>query len=89
MDKKAEPLRMCCATREMLPKSQLIRLVKTENGIKIDNFKKIRGRGVYISKSLEVIRLARKKKALERALQCDVGTIYDKLEEYVNGNGDL
>ncbi len=89
MQEKSTPLRMCCVTREMLPKAKLIRLVKTESGIKIDNFKKISGRGAYISKSKEAVALARKRKVLERTFKCDVGSIYDKLEEYVNGDGDM
>ena len=84
------PLRMCVATREMLPKSQLIRLVKTQDGIKIDDAKKISGRGVYISKSTEAFQLAKKRKVLNRAFKCNIDdSIYEKLEEYVNGNGNL
>lgn len=83
------PLRMCVATREMLPKSQLIRLVKTQDGIKIDDAKKISGRGVYISKSIEAFQLAKKRKVLNRAFKCNIDdSIYEKLEEYVNGNGN-
>lgn len=83
------PLRMCIVTREMLPKSQLIRLVKTNNGIEIDNGKKIAGRGVYISNSKEVWDLAKKRKVLNRAFKCNIdNSIYEKLEEQLNGNGN-
>ncbi len=84
---KTEPLRMCAVTREMLPKSQLIRLVKTPLGIEIDNKKEISGRGVYLKNSLETINLAKKKKTLNRAFKCNVDdSVYKKLEGYVNGD---
>lgn len=84
---KKEPLRMCAVTREMLPKSSLIRLVKTDKGIKIDNFKKLAGRGVYLTKSSEVIALAKKRKTLNRAFRCEIDdSIYLDLEASVNGS---
>ncbi|MBR4270977.1 MAG: YlxR family protein [Clostridia bacterium] len=84
---KTEPLRMCAVTREMLPKSELIRLVNTPHGIEIDNKKKLAGRGIYIKKSLEVIALAKKKKLLNKAFRCNVeDEVYTKLEECANGN---
>lgn len=88
--KKNIPLRMCAVTREMLPKSELIRLVKTDNGILIDNTKKISGRGVYLKKSLDILEIAKKKKVLNRAFKCNVDdSIYKKLEEELaNGNGN-
>ena len=55
------PLRMCIVTRKMLPKQQLIRLVKTESGLLIDKSQKMSGRGFWISKDAEVVALARKK----------------------------
>lgn len=85
--KREEPLRMCAVTREMLPKSSLIRLVKTDNGIEIDNFKKLSGRGVYISKSNEVLTQAKKRKTLNRAFKCEIDdSIYLKLEDFINGS---
>ena len=88
--KKNIPLRMCAVKREMLPKSELIRLVKTDNGILIDNTKKISGRGVYLKKSLDILEIAKKKKVLNRAFKCNVDdSIYKKLEEELaNGNGN-
>jgi len=84
---KTEPLRMCAVTREMLPKSQLIRLVKTPLGIEIDNKKEISGRGVYIKNSIEAIALAKKKKALNKAFKCNIDdNVYKKLEVFANGD---
>ncbi len=82
------PLRMCAVTREMKPKNELIRLVRTSDGkIKIDDNKHISGRGVYISRSLDVLALAKKKKALNRAFKCEISDdIYNELEEIINGS---
>lgn len=86
---KTEPLRMCAVTREMLPKSELIRLVKSPLGIEIDNKKEIAGRGVYVKKSLDVIALARKRKVLSKAFKCNIDdNVYKKLEVYINGDGN-
>ena len=85
---KTEPLRMCAVTREMLPKSRLIRLVQTDAGIEIDNKKKLAGRGIYIKRSLDVIELAKKKKLFNKAFRRNVeDEVYTKLEECVNGIG--
>jgi len=86
---KTEPLRMCAVSRQMLPKSKLIRLVKTPLGIEIDNKKELSGRGVYIACSLEVIELAKKKKVLNKAFKCNIDeSLYKKLEVYADGSGN-
>ena len=86
---KTEPLRMCAVSRQMLPKSKLIRLVKTPLGIEIDNKKELSGRGVYIACSHEVIELAKKKKALNKAFKCNIDeSVYKKLEVYVDRSRD-
>ncbi len=84
---KTEPLRMCAVSRELLPKSKLIRLVKTPLGIEIDNKKELSGRGVYIAKSKETIALAKKKKTLSKVFKCNIDeSVYTKLEGYIDGN---
>ncbi|MBO5102858.1 MAG: YlxR family protein [Clostridia bacterium] len=85
MPEKHIPLRMCIVTRKMLPKQQLIRLVKTESGLLIDKSQKMSGRGFWISKDAEVVALARKKRALNRVAHCEVkDDLYNDLETYVN-----
>lgn len=80
------PLRMCVACREMKPKQELVRLTKTDDGITIDLEKKLQGRGVYVCKSTECVRLAEKKKALQRHFKTAVAAdIYHLIEEYCNG----
>ena len=82
---KKIPMRMCSVTRERFPKSQLIRVVKTpENEIKIDETGRLNGHGAYIKSDLEVLDKAKKSKALDRALECNIpDNIYTELEEII------
>ena len=81
MAKKKIPLRMCVACREMKEKSQLARIVKTENGVVYDATGKVNGRGAYICKDGECISKLRKGKLLNRAFSCQVTDAeYDVIE---------
>ncbi|MFZ3070233.1 MAG: YlxR family protein [Anaerolineaceae bacterium] len=42
------PQRTCVGCREVLPKRQLIRVVRVEEGVKIDPTGKLSGRGAYL-----------------------------------------
>jgi predicted RNA-binding protein YlxR (DUF448 family) len=42
------PQRTCVGCREVLPKRKLIRLVRTEEGVRIDLSGKLPGRGAYL-----------------------------------------
>ena len=42
------PQRTCVGCREVLPKRKLIRLVKTDEGVRIDLSGKLPGRGAYL-----------------------------------------
>ena len=48
MKEKKIPLRSCVITKEKLPKRELIRVVRTNEGIKVDVTGKLNGRGAYI-----------------------------------------
>ena len=62
------PMRMFIGCREMKPKRELMRIVKTPNGeIKADATGKLNGRGAYICKSPECLKKVRKSGALQRA----------------------
>ncbi|MFC0395004.1 RNase P modulator RnpM [Paenibacillus mendelii] len=77
------PLRKCVACQQMMPKKQLIRIVRTpEEAILIDLTGKKAGRGAYLCGKVECFKLAKKTKALDRALKQPVGAeIYDQLEQ--------
>ena len=62
------PQRMCIACREMKPKNEMIRVVRSPEGeISLDLTGRKNGRGAYICKSLDCFTLALKKKAFFRA----------------------
>lgn len=81
------PMRKCVVTQERFPKKELIRVVRTpEKTIEIDKTGKRNGHGAYVSRKKETIALAKKNKALERALEMTIpDEIYDTLMEMVNG----
>ncbi len=80
------PMRKCVVTQERFPKKELIRVVRTpENQIVVDPTGKLNGHGAYVSKRKETIELAKKNKALNRALEQEIPEeIYTKLLEYVD-----
>lgn len=82
---KKIPLRRCVVTREQLPKSELLRIVKDkDNNIIVDITGKANGRGAYIKKDIEVLNIAKQKKTLERALEVKIGNeIYDEIEKII------
>lgn len=45
---KHVPQRTCVGCREVLPKRQMIRVVRTAEGVKVDSTGKLAGRGAYL-----------------------------------------
>ena len=72
---------MCIVTREIKDTKDLFRVVKTPSGIiVIEKNKHIPGRGAYISRNIEIVKMAQKKKLLNRTLKCEVPSeIYEEL----------
>ena len=85
MSVKKIPMRMCTGCREMKPKKELIRVVKTPEGeIKLDAVGKLNGRGAYICRDMECFSKAQKKHSLERSLKCSISEeIYEKLRQEI------
>lgn len=77
------PLRKCVACQQMKSKKELIRVVKPPEGdIAIDLTGKKSGRGAYLCGSVSCFKLAKKSRALDRALKQSVSPdIYDQLEQ--------
>ena len=73
-------------TKEKLPKQELIRVVRTPEGeVKIDLVGKMNGRGAYLSKSVNAVEIARKKKILDRHLEVQVSDeVFDELLKIVS-----
>ena len=71
--KRRVPMRMCVSCREMRPKANLLRVVKSpENVISIDKTGKMPGRGAYVCKNSDCIDKAQKHKMLARAFDLHV-----------------
>ena len=63
-------MRMCVACREMKPKKELIRVVRTPEGeIVADETGRKNGRGAYLCRSEACFNKAVKTRALDRALE--------------------
>ncbi len=80
------PMRMCVVTREKLPKSELIRVVKTPTGeVIIDESGKANGRGAYLKKDKEVFLKAKKSNILNKQLEVTVPLeIFDELDKLLD-----
>ena len=82
---KKVPERTCVITKEKLPKSELVRVVRTpELNVIIDNTGRANGRGAYLKKDKEVFAKAKKTKALNRHLEVEVpDSIFEELESLI------
>ena len=80
---KKIPLRQCVGCREMKPKRELIRVVKSPEGeVSLDFKGKKPGRGAYLCPDPACLARARKSKALERAFSAPLPEeVYQALEE--------
>lgn len=83
---KKIPLRKCVATNEKLPKNELLRIVKNNEGrVFVDLSGKANGRGAYLKKSEEALEMAIKKGSLNRALECTVSEeVYIEIRKVIS-----
>ena len=85
---KKIPMRMCVGCREMHEKRELIRIVKSAEGmVSIDMRGRAPGRGAYICKKNDCLERAMKSRALERALEHRIEPdVYERLREELAAN---
>ena len=85
MKTKKIPLRTCVVTKETLPKQELIRIVRTPEGVvEVDITGKKNGRGAYIKKDLAVLESAQKSKILEKKLECKIeDSVYEEIKNKI------
>ncbi len=86
MEKKI-PMRQCLGCREMKPKKELIRVVRSPEGeISLDFKGKASGRGAYVCPDPKCLKKAIKARALERAFSAQIPPeIYERLESQMEG----
>ena len=87
---KKVPMRMCVACREMKPKNELIRVVRTPEGeIVADETGRKNGRGAYLCRSEACLNKALKIRALDRALEQPLSeAAVDALRQVIAGGGN-
>ncbi|TYC50794.1 YlxR family protein [Weissella muntiaci] len=80
------PMRKDIVTGEMVPKQDLVRIVRTPEGeVQLDPTNRANGRGAYISLDVKVAKLAKKKRTFDRAFSVKLtDDFYDELIAYVD-----
>ena len=88
MEERKKVLRTCVVNKEQFEKKDLLRVVKNKEGlIFVDENGKANGRGAYIKKDLETLELAKKNKALDRALETTISDeVYEEIEKIIKKN---
>lgn len=79
------PLRKSVVSGEMLPKKELLRIVRDKEGkVAIDSTGRANGRGAYIALEPEEVKESQKKGILERSLEAKLSDeFYEELLNYV------
>jgi len=85
---KKRPERMCVACREMKDKRQLIRIVRTPEGVvMVDPTGKMSGRGAYICPNELCFKRAAKSHALDKVLKTKIPqNLLQELQDKHHGN---
>ncbi len=80
---KSVPMRMCVACREMKPKGELIRVVRSPEGeIFVDETGKAAGRGAYACKEGDCLKKINAKKLFNKTFSAPVdNAVYEKIGE--------
>jgi len=85
MANKNIPHRKCVATNQILPKSDLIRIVRFNGQVVIDLTGHHKGRGAYIKKDINALEKAIMRKALQRHLEVTIDeSIFIQLRQIIN-----
>ena len=89
MQKKKIPMRKCTGCREMKPKKELVRVVRSPEGeIFLDLTGKKNGRGAYVCRDVQCLKKAQKSKRIERAFECAIpDEVYNKMEQELTESG--
>ncbi len=83
------PLRKCTGCNEMKPKKELVRVVRSPEGeISLDLTGKAPGRGAYVCRNAECLKIARKARRFERAFSCAIpDEVFDRMEGELKNEG--
>ena len=83
MTPKKLPMRQCMGCREHRPKKELIRIVRSPEGVvSLDRSGRANGRGAYLCPNPACLERAVKSKALSRALETPIPeSVYENLRK--------
>ena len=83
MERTVQPERLCVGCRQLRPKGELMRIVRSPEGeISIDPTGKSPGRGAYLCRSSECLRQARRHNGLSWSFKGRVDpALYDRIAE--------
>ncbi len=81
------PQRMCVACRARGERNSLFRIVKPKDSAPgLDTVGNMMGRGAYVCKDSKCIETAQKRRALNRALRCEIDdSLYNQLHIIIDG----
>ncbi len=87
MVKKKKPERTCMACNEQKEKQELLRIVRSKEGIiEVDLTGKKSGRGAYICKCEECLKNIIKSKRLERVFEKEISPeLYESIRGVISG----
>jgi uncharacterized protein len=88
MNNKKIPLRKCIVSQEMKPKKEMIRVVRSPEGVvSVDLTGKKSGRGTYLTKDKEIILAAKQRNIISKQLKAEVDpSLFDELLQHVEQN---
>lgn len=89
MSKKV-PLRQCVGCGQMKSKKEMMRVIKTAEGdIVLDVTGRKNGRGAYLCKQEECLKMAMKNKGLERSFKMSIDqSVYESLQKEYGENSE-
>lgn len=91
MKNKKVPMRMCIGCKNIKPKKELIRVVKSkENEISVDFTGRKNGRGAYICNDIACLENAKKTKRFEKTFEIALSSeVYDLLRQQMGDSDEL
>lgn len=86
MKKKKIPMRRCIASGQMMPKKELVRVVRNTEGVaELDPSGRLNGRGAYITLEPTLVEKAWKNHLFEKQLEIEIpDSFYEELLAYVD-----
>ena len=89
MSKKV-PLRQCVGCGQMKSKKEMMRVIKTAEGdIVLDVTGRKNGRGAYLCKQEECLKMAMKNKGLERSFKMSIDqSVHESLQKEYDENSE-